>query len=57
VAAGAVVRNSIVRNAIINESAIVEDVLLDASVIGDHAVVRGAFKKLNVGDSSEVELI
>jgi glucose-1-phosphate thymidylyltransferase len=57
VAAGAVVRNSIVRNAIINESAIVEDVLLDASVIGDHAVVRGAFKKLSVGDSSEVELI
>ncbi len=57
VAAGAVVRNSIVRNAIINEGAIVEDVLLDASVIGDHAVVRGAFKKLNVGDSSEVELI
>jgi glucose-1-phosphate thymidylyltransferase len=57
VAAGAVVRNSIVKNAIINESAIVEDVLLDASVIGDHAVVRGAFKRLNVGDSSEVELI
>ena len=57
IAAGAVVRNSIVRNAIINESAIVEDVLLDASVIGDHAVVRGAFKRLNVGDSSEVELI
>jgi glucose-1-phosphate thymidylyltransferase len=57
VAAGAVVRNSIVRNTIINESAIVEDALLDASVIGDHAVVRGSFKKLNVGDSSEVEVI
>lgn len=57
VAAGAVIRNAIVRNAIINESAIVEDALLDASVIGDHAVVRGSFKKLNVGDSSEVEVI
>jgi glucose-1-phosphate thymidylyltransferase len=57
VAAGAVIRNSIVRNAIINDSAIVEDVMLDASVVGDHAFVRGSYKKLNVGDSSEVELV
>ena len=56
VAAGAVIRNSIVRNTIISENAVVEDALLDASVIGDHAVVRGSFKKLNVGDSSEVEV-
>jgi glucose-1-phosphate thymidylyltransferase len=56
VAARAVVRNSIVRNSIINEAALVEDMLLEASVVGDLAVVRGAFRKLSVGDSSEIEL-
>ncbi|MCX5800545.1 MAG: sugar phosphate nucleotidyltransferase [Candidatus Eisenbacteria bacterium] len=53
---GAIVRNSIVRNCIINAHACVEDILLDASVVGENAVVRGAFKKVNVGDSSEVQL-
>ncbi len=56
VAAGAVVRNSVLRNSIINENAQVENALLESSLIGDHAIVRGTFKKLNVGDSSEVEL-
>jgi glucose-1-phosphate thymidylyltransferase len=56
IAARAVVRSSIVRNSIINEAALVEDMLLDASVVGDHAVVRGAFRKLSVGDSSEIQL-
>jgi glucose-1-phosphate thymidylyltransferase len=56
VAAGAVVNNSIVRNCIINANACVEDILLDASVVGENATVRGAFKMVNVGDSSEVQL-
>jgi carbonic anhydrase/acetyltransferase-like protein (isoleucine patch superfamily) len=29
--------------------------LLDGSVVGENAVVRGAYQRLNVGDSSEVE--
>ncbi len=57
VGARAVVQSAIVRNTIINESAIVEHALLDASVVGDHAVVKGSFRRLNVGDSSEVEVI
>jgi len=56
VAAGAMVKNSIVRNSILNENAQVENILLDSSLIGDHASVRGTFRRLNVGDSSEVEL-
>lgn len=56
IAAGATVRNSIVRNSIVNENAVVESILIEASLIGDEAFVRGAFKRLNVGDSSEVEL-
>jgi glucose-1-phosphate thymidylyltransferase len=52
---GARVHRSIVRNSIINEGATVEDALLDQSVVGERAVVRGAFQRLNVGESSEVE--
>jgi glucose-1-phosphate thymidylyltransferase len=56
IAAGAEVSNSIVRNCIINDNACVQDILLDASVVGENAIVRAAFKKVNVGDSSEVQL-
>jgi glucose-1-phosphate thymidylyltransferase len=53
---GARVRRAVVRNSIISEGAVVEDILLDGSVVGERAVVRGAYQRLNVGDSSEVEL-
>jgi glucose-1-phosphate thymidylyltransferase len=53
---GARVRCAVVRNSIINEGATVEDILLDGSVVGERAVVRGAYQRLNVGDSSEVEI-
>ncbi|MFH1312255.1 MAG: sugar phosphate nucleotidyltransferase [Candidatus Eisenbacteria bacterium] len=55
VAVGSVVRGSIIRNSIIGENALVEDALLDSSLIGDNAIVKGMFKKLNVGDSSEID--
>lgn len=53
---GTRIRRAVVRDSIINEGAIVEDILLDGSVIGERAVVRGAYQRLNVGDSSEVEI-
>ncbi len=53
---GTRVRRAVVRNSIINEGATVEDILLDGSVVGENAVVRGAYQRLNVGDSSEVEI-
>ena len=56
VAQGATLRNCSVRNSIINEHARVEEILIEESVIGENAVVRGRYKRLNVGDSSEVEL-
>jgi glucose-1-phosphate thymidylyltransferase len=55
VAERSVVKRSIIRNSIIGEGALVEDALLDSSLVGDHAVVRGTFKRLNVGDSSEID--
>lgn len=56
IADGAVVRRAIVRDAIVNEGAVVEEILLDSSVVGECAVVRGAFQRVNVGDYSEVDL-
>ena len=56
IAARAVVREAIVRDSIVNEDAVVEQILLDGSVIGEHALVRGTFRHLNVGDSSEVRM-
>lgn len=56
VADGAVIRRAIVRDTIVNEGAVVEDMLLDRSVIGESAEVRGTFQRLNVGDSSTVVL-
>ena len=56
IGARARVRRSVVKNSIVNEAATVDDVLLDGSVIGENTVVRGGYQRLNVGDSSEVEV-
>jgi glucose-1-phosphate thymidylyltransferase len=56
IASRAVVRDSIVLNSIVNGDAVVEHILLEGSVIGDNAHVRGNYRHLNVGDSSEVRM-
>ncbi|MBI1795771.1 MAG: NTP transferase domain-containing protein [Candidatus Eisenbacteria bacterium] len=56
IAAGAKLKNAVVRDSIVNLNATIEDILIERSVVGDNAVVRGAFKRLNVGDSSELEI-
>jgi glucose-1-phosphate thymidylyltransferase len=49
------VENSIVRNSIISEDAIVQSALLEESIIGSNATVKGGYKRINIGDSSELE--
>jgi glucose-1-phosphate thymidylyltransferase len=56
IAAGALVEDSIIRNSIVNEGANVSKMLLDESLVGEDAVVEGAYRHLNVGDSSELNL-
>ena len=56
IAAGARLRHAVVRNSIINPNARVENVLLEGSVVGDSAIVMGRFKRVNVGDSSELSI-
>jgi len=55
VAENSIIKRSIIRNSILGEGAVVEDGLLDSSLVGDNAVVKGKFKRLNVGDSSEID--
>jgi glucose-1-phosphate thymidylyltransferase len=55
IADGAVVQESIVRNSIVSENATVENALLEDSIIGNNAVIKGGFKRINIGDSSELE--
>ena len=56
IAANAVVKNSIVRDSIIDEETTIENFVLSNSLIGKQALVRGGYRRLNVGDSSQVDL-
>ena len=56
VAAGARIKNAVLRNTIVNENATIEDILLEGSVVGENAIVTGGFRRVNVGDSSEVHI-
>jgi glucose-1-phosphate thymidylyltransferase len=49
-----VIHSSVVRDSVISEGAAVTDALLESSLVGANAVIRGGFKKLDVGDSSEI---
>jgi len=55
IAAGATVENAIIRNSIVSEGATVENALLEDSIVGSNAVIRGSYKRINIGDSSELE--
>jgi glucose-1-phosphate thymidylyltransferase len=56
IAADSVVENSIIRDSVLDRGASVSSCLLENSIIGSHAVVRGGVQNLNIGDSSEVIL-
>jgi glucose-1-phosphate thymidylyltransferase len=52
---GCEVHNAIIRDSIIDEGAYIADTMLSQSLIGKKALVRGSYRKLNVGDSSIVD--
>ena len=52
---GAHVTDSIIRNSIIGDESAVSGVLLDNSIVGNNGAVKGGFKRVNAGDSSEVD--
>ena len=50
-----IVNDCIIRNSILGSGARVENSMLEDSLIGGNAVIKGTYKKLNAGDSSEIE--
>jgi len=54
IAEGAVVHNAIIRDSVLAEACTVKDSLLEGSLVGARAVIKGGFQKLDVGDSSEI---
>jgi glucose-1-phosphate thymidylyltransferase len=55
IADGAVVTDSIIRDSIVSEDAQVYKTLLENSLVGVNALIEGGFKRINIGDSSEIE--
>jgi glucose-1-phosphate thymidylyltransferase len=56
ISAGCRVSGAIIRDSIIDEDACIEEATLDQSLIGKGAFVKSKYRKLNVGDSSSVDL-
>lgn len=57
IADGSKISESIIRNSIIGDDAKVYRALLEDSLIGNNSVVGGSYKRVNAGDSSEIEFI
>lgn len=53
---GVTIQNSIVTDSIVDDGAQIETMLLRDSIVGRHALVRGDFMRMNVGDSSDIVL-
>jgi glucose-1-phosphate thymidylyltransferase len=49
------VEESIIKDSIIGTGSRVEQALLDRSIIGNEAYVKGNYKRINLGDSSEID--
>ncbi len=56
IAESARIVNSVIRDTIVNANATVEDALLEHSLVGENALVKGRMARVNVGDSSAIEL-
>ncbi len=55
IAPGACIKNSLIKDSIVDEDAVIEDTMLCESLIGKNALVRGFYRRLNVGDSSQID--
>ncbi len=52
---GTKIDQCIIKNSIVGSNAQVAKALLDNSIVGRNTIVKGAFKRLNSGDSSEID--
>lgn len=52
---GCVIKESVIKNSIIGTNSQVSKAMLNGSIIGNNTIVKGAFKRLNIGDSTEID--
>jgi len=57
IAEGVVIEHSIVRNSIVNSGSEIRDIVIENSLVGLKAVVRGSYRRVNVGDASHLDNI
>ncbi|MBZ0201065.1 MAG: NTP transferase domain-containing protein [Ignavibacteriaceae bacterium] len=55
IGSGAKINECIIKNSIVGTNAQVAKTLLDNSIVGRNTIVKGIFKRLNSGDSSEID--
>ena len=55
IASGTIIEDSIIRNSLIGSGAKVSKTMLENSIIGDNSVIQGSFKRLNSGNSTEID--
>jgi glucose-1-phosphate thymidylyltransferase len=51
------ISNSILKDAIIGNFTSLEDVVLQHSIIGNDAVIKGRFQSFNIGDNTEIDMV
>ncbi len=52
---GCVIKESVIKNSIVGTNSQVSKAMLNGSIIGNNTIVKGAFKRLNIGDSTEID--
>ncbi len=51
------ITDSLIRDSIIGSGASIQNALLDGSIVGQNAQLRGSFKRVNAGDSTEIDFL
>ncbi|MCL4539257.1 MAG: sugar phosphate nucleotidyltransferase [Bacteroidetes bacterium] len=51
------VTDSLIRDSIIGSGASIQNALLDGSIVGQNAQLKGSFKRVNAGDSTEIDFL
>ncbi len=52
-----VVSESLIRDSIIGSGASIQNSLLEGSIVGQNAQLKGSFKRVNAGDSTEIDFL
>ncbi len=52
-----IVNDSLIRDSIIGSGASIQNSLLEGSIVGQNAQLKGSFKRVNAGDSTEIDFL